>query len=400
MKVSLILEAVDRMSAPMRRASAGVRDMNKGFGAMERQAAPAAAATARVARMTDRLPASFHRAAAAARQLAGTRGLDAIHGAAYRAGFAIGGLARKAAGLAIGGVGGLAIGAGAAAAGGGVMLVKSVIETGAQFERFQAILEGTEGSVAGAKRALGWVANFAATTPYEINEVTDAFVRARSMGIDPMNGSFVALGDAASARGKQFVDAVEMMADAQTGEFERLKDFGITGSSGKGGLATFSYVTKAGKSASKSVKKDATSIRDAILSILSANYGGGMIRQSKTLDGIWNNLKDNVTRFQLAVARAGFYDKVKADLQSVLDWSNRIAASGAMQQWAKRVSDGLSTAWDFAKKLIMETNWSEVGATARDAGIAIWGIANALASAARFAVNLNAALRSLPQPPA
>jgi len=101
------------------------------------------------------------------------------------------------------------------------------IDTAAQFEDFTSVLKTLEGSSIKAKSSMNWVSDFAAKTPYELAEVTEAFVKLKSYGMEPMNGLLRTLGDTSSAMGKPLEMAVEAIADAVTGENERLKEFGI-----------------------------------------------------------------------------------------------------------------------------------------------------------------------------
>ena len=94
-----------------------------------------------------------------------------------------------------------AIAAGAVAAGMGA-LAKSVIGVSAQFEDFESTLTTIEGSAERAVQSLGWLKDFSVKTPYEIQELTDAFVRLKSYGLDPVaDGMMEVLGDTASAMG-------------------------------------------------------------------------------------------------------------------------------------------------------------------------------------------------------
>ena len=113
-------------------------------------------------------------------------------------------------------------------AGGLAMLGRSFLDTAAQFEKFETVLGVIEGSEEKGKAALSWVSDFAAKTPYELTEVTEAFVKLRSYGLEPTNGLLKTLGDTSAAMGKPLMQAVEAIADAITGENERLKEFGIT----------------------------------------------------------------------------------------------------------------------------------------------------------------------------
>lgn len=275
--------------------------------------------------------------------------------AAYGLGYAIGWSARKAAGLAVSAVKWTSI-AGAGAVG---FFTGGIISTASQFEQFQAQLEGTEGSVEKAKRAMDWVGKFAAQTPYALDEVTDAFVRARGVGIDPLTGAMTKMGDAAAANRKTLMDAVEAIADAQTGEFERLKAFNIT-TSVKGGNVSFSYIDKAGKNAVRTAKKNAVEIQKAVLSIWDERHGGAMLRQSKTFKGIWENLKDSVTSFQVRIANKGIFDRVKNGLADILDYANRLADDGTLDRWAQHISDKMGEAWEAGVRFVRDVDWDAV----------------------------------------
>lgn len=413
MKLSLILEAVDRMTAPARKAAAGVRAIGeaaqpatRGVAALSRatkaagsdatsfargagraamqaerlgdQARPAARAIGELDRQLTRVSAStfkwtrlalrsadavdrvtdrvrsLARAGALSVKWAGLKSLEMSARAAGGAtSYAAGKLKDLMLGAARWGVlGGAAIGG---------WLVTGTIGIGSQFEQFQAQLEGTEGSVAKAKAALAWVAKFARNTPYELAEVTDAFARARGVGIDPMNGAMRSMGDAASGARKDLMSAVEALADAQTGEFERLKEFNIT-TSVQGDKATFSFINKAGKEARISVSKDMTSIRNAVLSIFDEKYGGSMIRRSRTFEGIWSNIKDKLANIQLRIANAGLFDYVKAKLQGILDWLDKLEKTGALDRWAKQVSDNLKRAFEWGEAFAKSIDWNAVAA--------------------------------------
>jgi len=113
-----------------------------------------------------------------------------------------------------------------AGAAGFIGLTKSVLQTGGAFEDYKATLKTVLGSQDKANKAFAWLGKFAQTTPFEIENLTASFVKLAAYGID---GTKVmkTLGDTAAAMGKDIGMAVEALADAQTGEFERLKEFGI-----------------------------------------------------------------------------------------------------------------------------------------------------------------------------
>jgi hypothetical protein len=381
MKLSLVLEVIEKGGNHIRKMTGDLQSLGRKAGpvaqAMDgvtRSGSRVEASTFRWMRATLRGADAFDRGTAAAARFAGRTGMKAIEIGARGAVKGIGLVIRKTLELAKATVayGALAIGAGAG------WLIGGTIKTASEFEQLQVALEGTEGSASKAKAAMAWVAKFAKDTPYQVGEVTDAFVRARGVGIDPMTGAMTKLGDAAGGARKTLMDAVEALADAQTGEFERLKEFNIT-TSVKGDKATFSYIDKAGKNASKSVTKSMGAIRDAVLDIFDEKYGGGMLRQSRTLAGIWNNIQDVITSIQLKVANAGFFDAVKGKLQQVLVWLNKLEADGTLASWAQRASDWLTLAVERASEFVEGTDWGKVGSEAVTIAKGFWGIALALA---------------------
>lgn len=417
MRASLIITAKEQASAALGKVAAGARAVSAAFKPVQREAAVADRAIGSVG---NGAPGQFGRIGQAARAMAGSfrpvqgearavdRALDAVgegtagrfarigasarrmagdlrlaERAGYGIGTAIGWSIRKTAGLAASTVKWGAIGLAGSAAYAAGSFMGGIIPTASQFEQFQAQLEGTEGSVQKAKAAMDWVARFAAQTPYQIDQVTDAFVRARGVGIDPLTGAMTKMGDAAAANRKTLMDAVEAIADAQTGEFERLKAFNIT-TSVKGDKVSFAYIDKAGKNAVKTAKKNATEIQKAILGIWDDRHGGAMIRQSKTFAGLWANLVDWVTLFQLKIAQAGIFDRLKNGLANVLDYVNRRADSGKLDVWAKQISDWLSKIVDKGSQFTAQ-DYEKVGTNLLRIAKAVWATALGFAKIVEYA---------------
>ena len=229
-------------------------------------------------------------------------------------------------------------------------LSKSVIETSAQFESYQATLETIEGSSEKARASLDWISEFGKTTPYDVAQVTDAFVKLKAYGIDPLaDDALRVLGDTASAMGKPLEQAVEAFADAATGEFERLKEFGLKAKT-QGDNVTFAW-TENGKELTKTVKKNSDEIRAFLLDTLGGRFAGAMDRQSKTFNGIMSNLGDTWTDFKRRIGEAGFFADAKANLEKLLNVLMKLDADGTLDQWAENISDALSKAMYFFELL-------------------------------------------------
>jgi hypothetical protein len=226
---------------------------------------------------------------------------------------------------------------------GATAIAYSFTRTAVAFEKYGAILKTITGSATKAQESMAWVTEFAAKTPYELDQVTGAFVKLKSYGFDPTTGSLKILGDTAAGMGKDLMQAVEMFADAATGEFERIKEFGVKAKQ-QGDKVTFSW-NQNGQQMTKTAKKTSSEITKALLEIFSAKYAGAMEGLSKTFGGMWSNIQDHFTQFQQTVMSAGIFDYMKAGLSTVLNKINELKDSGKLDEWAQKVSDGVVTSF-------------------------------------------------------
>ena len=239
-----------------------------------------------------------------------------------------------------------------------VEFVKGFVDTGSKFEQYQATLETVLGSQAKAKAAMAWVNDFANVTPYELDQVTEAFVKLTAYGMDPMDGTLKKLGNAASGMGKDLDSAIEMMADAQQFQFERLKEFGIQ-SNQVGNKVIFTY-HKAGKEMTKTVQKNGQDVKAALLDIFEGNFAGAMDKQSQTLAGILSNIRGSWATFQLKVDQGGVFDRLKGKLQGFMDWLGDKKNQSKINEWAGRVSDSLGRLLDSVVNMATSIDWPTV----------------------------------------
>lgn len=353
----LVLQAVDRITTPVRRIGSSIaavtsrvsrlgsagREAGRGVDQMTGRATIAA-------RVADRLASSYHRVSTSLVQMAVV--------ARGRASHALGILGRTAgrtaAGLAVKGA--VAI-SGAWAAAMGALSFGS-INTSAEFEGYLTRLKTIEGSLAKAQTSLAWVKKFGKETPYEVADVLDAFIKMRSYGIDPTDGALRSLGDTASGMGKDIMDAVEMLADAQTGEFERLKEFGVKAAV-QGNKVSFAY-TQNGKDMVKTTDKSAASIRRTLLGIFDAKFKGGMAEMATTWQGMLSNMADWWADFKLRIGAAGVFDLAKGKLKGLLDWLNKAADDGRMQAWAQKIADSIKPVIEYLDHFARSVDWVAV----------------------------------------
>lgn len=167
-------------------------------------------------------------------------------------------------------------------------LGSEIITTAGKFQRFEAILRNAFGSSGDAQQALRLITDFAATTPFGVDEITEAFIKLVNRGFTPTKKELTEIGDLAASQGKSLDQLVEAILDAQTGEFERLKEFGIRA------RAAGDNVVIAFRGIEKQIKKtDEEGLRNAILSFgRLQGVAGSMAAVSLTLEGRLSNLGD------------------------------------------------------------------------------------------------------------
>lgn len=165
---------------------------------------------------------------------------------------------------------------------------KEVIAVTAEFQKLSAVLTNTLGSRSAAAGAMTRIQEFASQTPFSVQELTQSFVKLSNQGFTPTTAQLRKLGDLASSTGKGFDQLAEAIIDAQTGEFERLKEFGIRASkAGDQVTFTFKGVQTQTKFTNEAIREYLTSLGDL------QGVSGAMAAISGTLGGQISNLGDS-----------------------------------------------------------------------------------------------------------
>lgn len=196
-------------------------------------------------------------------------------------------------------VGGLALGVIEGLASSFASLIPKLVEVTAKYQKYQAVLTNSLGSQALANQALSDLVDFAAKTPFQIDELTDSFIKYTNRGLKPTQAEMTKLGDLAATTGKDFGQLTEAVLDATTGEFERLKEFGIKASQA-GDKVSLSF-----KNQTVVVEKNSEAVRQAIIAFGGLQgVAGSMDAISKTLGGTLSNLEDNTEQLLKTIGDA------------------------------------------------------------------------------------------------
>ena len=180
-----------------------------------------------------------------------------------------------------------------------------IVSTNREFERLHASLKTVTGSAHGADTAFKMIEDFASSTPFNVEQITEAFIQLKALGLDPSEEALRSYGNTASAMGKHLMQFVEAIADAATGEFERLKEFGIKArTQGEQIAFTFQGVTT-------TVGKNAAEIERYLRQIGNVQFAGAMAEQMNTLSGIFSNIQDNFSKLAREVGAGGLNDAIR-----------------------------------------------------------------------------------------
>lgn len=106
-------------------------------------------------------------------------------------------------------------------------VARGIISQYTEFEKYRTVLTTFLGSSQKANAELARLQVLANSLPQDLSDVTQAFTILSRNGIDTSSASLTAFSNIATANAKSFSQLGEAVADALTGEFERLKEFGI-----------------------------------------------------------------------------------------------------------------------------------------------------------------------------
>jgi hypothetical protein len=235
-----------------------------------------------------------------------------------------------------------------------------IIKAASQTEKFQTVLQTTftnstealangmstvEYATKRATESMAMIQDFASRTPYQVNELTGSFVKLANRGMVPTMEKMEAFGDIAASQGKSFDQFTEAVLDAVTGEFERMKEFGIKASKEKG------KVIFAFKGMNVAIRNTPEEIEKVILAFgKMEGVTGSMNNVSKTFSGMSSTLKDNIDLIAVKIGTSFLphLNKIITELLKITDsistWmtENDKLISQGIDKFFETLSDAIS----------------------------------------------------------
>ncbi len=175
-------------------------------------------------------------------------------------------------------------------------IAKDIIDITAEFQKFEAVLTNTLGSSSAAQRALDSIRQFAQVTPFEVKEITAAYVRWANQGLNPTIDKMTKLGDVASSLGAGFEQTAEAFKDLLVGQTKRIEEIGISAQQSNGKIQ-LSF-----KGVNLEIEKSVAGVEEAlnVFSQLEGVQGTSAI-VAETLGGKISNLSDAWSNLLLTI---------------------------------------------------------------------------------------------------
>ena len=193
-------------------------------------------------------------------------------------------------------------------------IISNAIETRKEFAKYEAVLRNTFQSQEKAAKSMSMLKKLAQETPYSLQEITEAYIKMVNRGIVPTEQEIIKLGDLASSQGKSLDQLIEALLDAQTGEFERLKEFGIKANK-ENDKVKFSF-----KGVTTEVNFTEKAISDYLYSLGNIEgVQGGMAVQMEELEGKYSNFGDTLDALFNTIGK-----RIEPIAKKTLTWLSKI----------------------------------------------------------------------------
>ena len=236
------------------------------------------------------------------------------------------------------------------------LAAKTGLSEAMDLEGYRLQLETATKDTQKASEIMQYAINLANKTPFEGGELVEAASKFEAMGMAAQKWLPLA-GDMAAATNKSFDQATEALIDAQTGELERLKEFGITKAKiveqGEKMFAGVQLVNNQGQIVNQE------KFNEAMIALMQDRFAGGMEKQATTMKGLWSTVT-GVTKSALAnlvgitsdgsVRSGSALDLLKGKVQLLADKLAQWQQDGTLDRLAQKFDQGLAKAADAVGK--------------------------------------------------
>lgn len=254
------------------------------------------------------------------------------------------------------------------------LAAKTGLSQAMDLEGYKMQLETATKDTKKAASIMSYAIQMANKTPFEGGELVEGASKFEAMGMSAKKWLTVT-GDMAAATNKDFDQAVEALIDAQTGELERLKEFGITKAQiqeqGEKMFSDVQIVNNKGQIVNQE------KFNAAMMQLLKDKFQGGMAKQATTMKGLWSTVT-GVAKLSLAkivgmnedgsVRSGSAFDLMRNKLQLFADKLMQMQQDGSIDRIATQVTALVQKATELASaiggRVIQVLDWMSQHTTA------------------------------------
>lgn len=219
-------------------------------------------------------------------------------------------------------------------------LGKQILDVMSNFEQLEIRMRSVMGGIKEGEQATAWIKTFAKNTPLEVNQVTEAFIRLKNYGLNPMDGTLQAITDQSAKFGNvQETLGRISLAVGQAWSKQKLQGNEILQLT-EAGVPVWDMLSRVtGKNVAELQKlseqgKLGRDVIKALIDEMGRASGGAAHAQMETMSGKWSNFVDTVTNALDVFRKGGALDGIKNIISDVTEGIGKLEASGALEQWA------------------------------------------------------------------
>lgn len=234
------------------------------------------------------------------------------------------------------------------------LAAKTGLSEAMDLEGYRLQLETATKDTQKASEIMQYAIDLANKTPFEGGELVEGASKFEAMGMAAQKWLPLA-GDMAAATNKSFDQATEALIDAQNGELERLKEFGITKAKileqGEKMFAGVQLVNNKGQIVNQE------KFNEALVALMQDRFAGGMEKQATTMKGLWSTVT-GVTKSALAtitgittdgsIRSGSALDLLKGKVQLLAGKLEQWQQDGTLNRIARQFDQGLARAAELA----------------------------------------------------
>lgn len=236
--------------------------------------------------------------------------------------------------------------------------IKTGLSEALDLEGYRMQLETATKDSVKAGEIMKYAIDLANRTPFEGGELVEGAAKLEAMGLSAQQW-LPKIGDMAAATNKPFDQAIEAFIDAQTGELERMKEFGVK----KADIAQKANEMFAGQEVinQKGQIVDYEKFNQAMVAVMENRFVGGMEKQSQTLRGTWSTIT-GVTKSALSemvgmtsdgtIKQGSLLDTFKGKIQEIANKFMEWQSDGTLQSLSDKFTSAFNFIYDVVSKVV------------------------------------------------